>query len=264
MLAVAIAACSSDVAVAPRRGGAPKSGGSGPAVPPVVVALDITPQSGSTVALGSSFTLSVVAVRSDGARLAAANPEWSSLDPTIVTVNSVTGSASAVGVGSTSVTVRAGGVAAVAIMTVLPPPSAGSSTALTISAFSVVEYDYPSRTGYWLYAPQVTVTASAAMPVTVLDLQFSMPGFDPIPSFSCGGYVPAGASRDLNGEVYGDWSFSIEHGGSQPNGDDAALVLTFIDSNGATGTITTQGKIVRGALPTTYGSDTGACFHGIP
>lgn len=261
-LAIAVAACS-DMTLAPSHGAPPQSGGNGPAATPAVVYLDVAPNSGSTVPLGVSFTFSAVAVRSDNVRIPATSPQWTSLNDAILAVNPATGDARALGVGSTSVVVRANGVSATVVVTVLPPSSPGISSALTVSAFSVVEFDYPSQPGYWFYAPQVSVTAAPGISVTVLDLRFSVPGFDPIPSFDCGGAVPAGASRDLNGEVYGDWEFTFDHGGSRPAGDDVSLVLTFIDDTGATGTITAQGKIVHGALPTTYGGDPGACFHGI-
>lgn len=255
---VASVACSSDTSVAPPSGsnGQPAQGGTPPSAPRVVT-LDVAPKTGVAVDLGSTFTFSAVAVRSDSMRIAAQDLSFNSLAPGILAVNPITGIANAIGSGNAAVLVRGSGLEAVVIVTVLPPSYSGNSTALKVNSFSVVQYA-PSA-----FAPLLNVTAASNTSVTVLDLQFWISGLGSIPSIGCGGNIPAGGTRDLNGEVYGDWTFSIGSS-TQPASDDAVAVVTFIDGTGATGSVTAHGKIAAGSMPTTYtgGQNGGPCFHG--
>lgn len=257
LLMVAAAACGSDPTVAPTPTSSSPPGTAAPPTSPAIVGLDVTPKSGSAVALGSTFTFSAVFVRADGSRVVPTKSSWNSLKESILAVNSATGIAHAVGAGSTTVIVQADGITSNIVVTVLAPPSPGTSTALNINSFSMIQY------GAFSFAPQLNVTASAGTSVTVLDLQFDMPGLGSIPTWGCGGDIPAGATRDINGEVYGDWTYEISSD-SPPTSDDATVVVTFIDETGATGTITSRGKIVSGSLPTTYsgGENGGPCYHG--
>jgi hypothetical protein len=216
-----------------------------------------------TVFLGSIFTLRAFLVRNDGSRIEVPKPEWFTPNFSVLAINPVTGIAAAVGVGTAVVTVRADGFTASATLTVEAPPSITRSGALTVNAFSVVEFRYPSATGQPFYAPQLLVTAADSTSVTILTLVFHIPGLDdPIPSIGCGGHILAGATRQLNGEVYGDWTFSIS--GQRATGEPATAVVTFIDDTGALGTITVRGPIESGGLPGTYtgGENGGPCFHG--
>ena len=203
------------------------------------------------------MTFNAVVVRSDSSRVVPAELSWMTLAPDILAVNSVTGIATAVGVGTAFVMARSGDLVATVVVTVLAAPSPGSSTALGINSFSVIEY------APLAYAPQVNVTATPGTSVTVLDLYFSIPGLGSIPGWGCGGLIPAGASRDLNGEVYGDFTFAIGSE-SPPTSDDATVTVTFIDDTGTAGSITSHGKIVVGGMPATYtgGQNGGPCFHG--
>ncbi|HSQ32334.1 MAG TPA: hypothetical protein VLN49_20905 [Gemmatimonadaceae bacterium] len=113
-LILASVACSSDTWVSPT------SPGSAPTSAPSVVSLDVTPQSGSTVALGTSFTFTAVAVRNDGRRVPATALSWTSLDPTILAVDPVTGRANALREGSVTVLAQADGVSKSIIVNVRP------------------------------------------------------------------------------------------------------------------------------------------------
>jgi hypothetical protein len=256
----ASAACSTDNSVAPatQSNGSSSPGGSSPAsAPPRIVSLDVTPGTGVAVDLGSTFTFRVFAVRSDSGRVPVQEPSFTSLAPGVLAVNGVTGIASAVGAGNAAVAVRGSGVEAIVVVTVLEPQSLGASAALTVNSFSLIQYG-PST-----YAPQVNVSASPSTSVTVLNLQFWVSGLPNIPPIGCGGKILAGASSDLNGEVYGDWTFSF--GGSAPAAsNDPVVVVTFIDGTGATGSVTAHGKIAAGGFPTSYtgGQNGGPCFHG--
>jgi hypothetical protein len=77
------------------------------------------------------------------------------------------------------------------------------------------------------------------------------------------GAIAAGTSRDLNGEVYGSWTFTFDWAASRATGEDATAVVTYIDDTGAMGTTTATGPVIHGTDPTTYtgGENGGACFH---
>lgn len=103
-LILASVACSGDTSASPT------SPGSAPTNAPPVVSLDVTPPSGSTVAPGTSFTFTAVAVRYDGRRVPATALRWTSLDSTVLAVDPVTGRANALREGSVTVLARADGL----------------------------------------------------------------------------------------------------------------------------------------------------------
>lgn len=113
-LILASVACSGDTSVSPT----PPIGGQDAASP--IVSLDVTPQSGSTVAQGISFTFVAVAVLSDGRRVPASAMTWTSLDPTVLAVDPVTGKANALREGSVTVLARADGLSISIIVNVRP------------------------------------------------------------------------------------------------------------------------------------------------
>jgi hypothetical protein len=212
--------------------------------------------------LGSTIGLRAFLVRSDGSRGEASGAEWGSWNAAILTINSVTGVASAVGVGTVDVVVRAGGFTARKTIDVLPPTST-TSGALTIDSFSVIEFEYPSAPGQKYYAPQVLVRAASTTAVTVLTLGFHIPGLlDPIPVIDCRGHVPAGETRQLNGEVYGDWAFALFGPGRAASGEPVTMSLIFVDATGDSGMITMTGPVVPGSLPEpdSSGASVAACF----
>jgi uncharacterized protein YjdB len=104
-LILASIACSSDTSASTT------SPGSAPTNIPSVVSLDVTPPSGSTVAPGTSFTFTAVAVHSDGRRVPATALSWTSLDATVLAVDPVTGKANALREGSVTVLAHADGLA---------------------------------------------------------------------------------------------------------------------------------------------------------
>lgn len=105
-------ACSSDTS------GSPTSPAGASASPPSVVSLEVTPQSGSTVFLGASITFTAVAVRRDGLRVPPTALSWTSLDPTILAVDAITGKANALREGSVTVLARADGLSTPIIVNV--------------------------------------------------------------------------------------------------------------------------------------------------
>jgi hypothetical protein len=255
--------CVSDSLTTPSTNAPSRPLGAAPTAPRIV-SLETFPASGSAVVLGSTFIFHAFVVRSDSSRAPVAAQTWTSSNEAVLTVNPITGLAAAVGVGTALVGVQAGGFSGTIAVTIIPPtPNASGSTALTVNSFSVIELEYASLPGHWFYAPQVEVTATGTS-VTVLTLQFNVPGIGENLVIGCGGAIPTGASRDLNGEVYGDWLFTFDREGALATGPDATATVTFIDSTGTTGTITTHGLIARGTLPTTYsgGKNGGPCFHG--
>jgi hypothetical protein len=224
--------------------------------------LTIVPPPG-VLRLNSVFEFQVMAVRSDRSRVPASRPEWSSSANEVLTIVAATGVSTTIAAGDAVVTVRAEGLVA-SIPVQVRPRSVAASGAITVTDFSVIEFEYESAPGQKFYAPQMLVSASES-PVTVTELTFRIPGLaDPIPSFRCGGRVVPGVPELVNGEVYGDWAYAAFGPGRVATGEEATAIVAFTDSSGANGVVTIHGPVVKGALPTTYtgGIDGGLCFNG--
>ena len=210
--------------------------------------------------LGSKQTLVAWKALSDGS-LIAASPNWSSSNPSVLTIDT-RGSASAVGVGQATISATMEGFSASHTISVIPAPS-GTSAALVVEAFSMIEFHYPYFPDYWFYAPQLRVHAATGRAVTMLSVGFTIPGLGLIPSWECRVALRPTVSSELNGEVYGDWTFTISDR-ARATADDVTATIVFIDERGVVATQTVHGRIVAGDLPDTYtgGNNGGACFQG--
>lgn len=274
---LALAACAGSDFVAPPQEPPPQEPSpqepppSTGTVTPSVVAVSLVPAD-TTVMLGSAFALRALKHFSDGHSEAmlppwstqSGSPLFSSSSNMVLAVNTVTGAANAVGPGTVQVSVRVdGGLSASGYVTVLPAPGGDTSSALRIVDFRMVEFTYVSLPSQFFYAPQVSVMTTG-LNVTVLTIVLDVPGIGRPPTIGCGGLIAPGAARDLNGEVYGDYTFTVDSPGKAATGAPATVILTFIDAEGNAGTVSASGPIVRGNLPTTYtgGGNGGACFHG--
>jgi hypothetical protein len=241
-------------------------GSGSPAVPtttkpaPSAVRLVIVPDS-AVIALGSGFSLAAYQIMTDSSRVPVV-PAWSS-NESVVIINAANGYAVAVGPGHATVLARLGQVTASALVTVPSPTTSALSDALVIDSFSMIEFQYPSEPGRWFYAPQMRARAAANRRASVLTFKFAIPGLGAPPPFGCGASL-TDASRDLFGEVYGDWLLEIDDAGHRATGETATATITFIDDAGNAGTRAVSGPIVRGTLPASYtgGQNGGACFHG--
>lgn len=268
MVLAGTVSCSGDGPSAPKE----KFDPPGTIKPVVIAGYVITPDQ-QILRLGDQFTLRLVKVMSDGSRIPVATRldapndptapvvHWIASNPALIALGAFTGQAVAVGSGEVVVQARLNDVAVASTSFTISPASDASSGALVINDFWVIEFTYPPPSaGDWNYAPQFRVSAKAGRTVTVLRLEVSIPGLGKAPPFSCGAQVGA-ASRDLNGELYGDYSFSMGESGKRATGA-ATAIVTFVDDAGVTGTVTVQGEIVQGTLPV-YGTfKPGACYHG--
>ena len=232
-----------------------------PAIPPAtMVALDISPDS-VELALGETHSFTATKVMSDGSRVPV-TPRWSITQPGIAVVDFY-GRVTAVGAGNVDIRATFGEREARAKVTVLRPALPGESDVLDVESFSVLEFDYPSRPGHWYYAPQVSVRAAPGEVVTILTMDFSIPGLPgPIPPKGCGATITSSQSFQLNGEVYGDWAFAISSPERRATGDTATMVLSYTNRIGVLATRTIKGPIIGGSLPGTYGVEFGACYTG--
>jgi hypothetical protein len=214
------------------------------------------------VTQGDTVGLGAVMVMSDG-RQFTTTARWTSSDTQVVIMRS--GSAIGVAAGKAMITavLDSPSLRAVAQAVVIPKPVYVTAGALVVQRFFMTEFQYASAPGQWFYAPQVEATAAPGRTVFISTLIFSIPGLeDPIPGWGCGAYLAAGKVVELNGEVYGDWAVTFDDTGHQATGADATARITYTDDSGVMATVTLHGPIVRGNLPTTYGGDPGACFHG--
>lgn len=147
------------------------------------------------------------------------------------------------------VTLACGGESATA------PRGTSGTPAPTLLALAIT-----SAPNQWFYAPQLRVRASPGRTVSVLLLRFTIPAIGGFNDWGCAATLTS-AARELNGEVYGDWAFEIGPA-DQASGADATAIVTYVDDARTMATRTVRGPVVRGSLPTTYGGDPGACFHG--
>lgn len=267
---VLFASCSGDGPSAPQQKGPPP-----PPPPPVAtfVRYAITPDA-QTYRLGEEFRVRLVRVMSDSTRV----PVLTSLDllgdPTaplvifqtndaILALHPYTGIAVAIAPGGAVVEARIDNVTLARAEITVTPPNGVVSGALVVHDFWMVEFQYPTAPDHWFYAPQMTLSAAPGRTVTLLTVRFSVPGLHGSVSWSCGGSLGA-ESRLLNGEVYGDWTFTMDSPGYRASNDVPTATVTFVDDTGATGSATLNGTVVQGTLPTTYsgGRNGGPCFHG--
>jgi hypothetical protein len=212
------------------------------------------------MALASELSFSAYTVMSDSSRIPV-RALWNSTDEGVLALNGSIGNAIAVGPGQVAVMANVDKLRAFAFVTVPYPKGDGTSNALVVESYSLIEYQEASA-GLWVYAPQMRVRAATGRKVTVLAMRFLIPDLGNLATFGCGASL-TDASRDLFGEVYGDWLLQIG-GIAQPARDPGTVTITFIDDAGLTGTRVVSGSIVRGSGPTTYsgGQNGGACFHG--
>lgn len=182
-------------------------------------------------------------------------PTWSSSNPMVLTTDA-NGIVTAISVGQAIVTATVGSRYASRAIIIIQP-STGTSDALIVEEFSMIEFQYPGSTD-WQYAPQIRVRAATDRSVTILSIGFSIPGLDPIPSVSCTAPVPA-LSSELNGDVFGEWSFFIS-ASERATSEEVLAIITYVDDGIVTATKTVKGLIVAGGLPT--GGNGGVCHRG--
>ncbi len=133
---------------------------------------------------------------------------------------------------------------------VIPPLPTGGS--VQVAAFRMIEFQYPSS-GRWHYAPQLTLVGPAeGLSDVITRITFEIPGLGRIPPCNAFLVLNSGQTMDLFTEIYGEYSFTIDQTGSRATSDIASAVLTLKDSRGTETTLAFSGKIVAGALPTTY------------
>ena len=238
---------------------------------PTLVGYALVPD-GAAFRLGEQFLVQLVKQMSDGSRIPVltslfADPnaprlQFISFNPSIITLNPITGNAVAVGPGSARIEARLNNEVMASTVLTVAQPNGVTSNALVIHEFWMIEYQYPSGPPDYYYAPQFSMSATPGRSVTILTLQLTIPGFYGSITFSCGGNIDSTPTL-LNGEVYGDWTFAVSSSTPATNVQPKAVV-TFADDTGATGTATITGTVVQGTFPDTYsgGRNGGPCFHG--
>lgn len=229
-----------------------------PPVQPTVIALEISPWN-ATITLGREQLFAASKRMSDGSAIPV-SASWVSTDPAVATM-SASGSAVAVGIGQANIFASVDGLTAMGSISVKRPASTGTSDALIVEEFTMLEIQ--SEPGQGSYAPQLRVRAAAGRAVTMLLVDFMIPGLGAAPPWNCVAAIPSTASSELNGEVYGDWQFMIG-GAGRVSGIQARADLTFVDESGKVATTSVYGAIIPGSMPSTYtgGNLGGACFAG--
>jgi hypothetical protein len=136
------------------------------------------------------------------------------------------------------------------------PGSAPLATTLIVLSFVVVEYtdgaDPPSQ---WYFAPLIRVAeTSSAGRATIERVELAIAGAGgPPPTVAFSGLsLGPGESRDLFGEMYGDYEFSYYEIGLRTHFCDVTAVITYRDATGRRQTVTAHGPVVPGARPVTY------------
>ncbi len=94
--------------------------GTDPVVEGIIVQIEVSPRR-DTLAVGSSVRLQATALNAERREITGANILWTSRNPIVASVDSLTGLVSALEAGETSVVARAGSVADSALIRVVPP-----------------------------------------------------------------------------------------------------------------------------------------------
>lgn len=147
------------------------------------------------------------------------------------------------------------------------PPSGASLALLTVQSFGMIEYQYPTdSTGQWFYAPQLQLAETGGQSgATVIKMIFTVPGFGPTPDLcSAGTPVAAGQSATMFGVAYGDYEWAYFSPGNRAAAGAVTAAIVFRDDAGRTDTLTAQGSITPGGLPTTYYDNPHPYFTGTP
>ena len=233
-----------------------------PAIPPpdpTILSLRVTPAS-AIISFADTQVLAASKVMSTGL-VVPVQPTWVSNNPDIITVDAH-GVAAAVGVGRATISATAEGHSASSAILVTRPVVIFD--ALVVEEFAMIEYQYPSNPGHWYYAPHFKLRAASGRAVTLLGIEFLIPGIGGW-RFSCGAVVSAEEGVAFNGEVYGDWAFSLGGGTERASSDSASVNLTLLDEKNDVVTHTVFGHVFAGSQPTAAERiDTGSCFRRYP
>jgi hypothetical protein len=142
-------------------------------------------------------------------------------------------------------------------------PTSGSGVSnLLVDSFQVIEFQYDSLPGHYFYAPRMHVSSDGD-PLTVEKLELAFPDGTPAPAFCSTGLPVSGAGRDLVGELYGDYEFSIDYADGHRAGPGSfTLTMTYVDAGGQRRTLSATGEATPGGLPTTYTGGTSSMNPG--
>jgi hypothetical protein len=147
----------------------------------------------------------------------------------------------AVGDGTATITATVDGKSAsITAYAYLDPPT----TNLVNVDFTIIDVDGNG------FAPMVKVTLPSGSPdIDVVGLSFSMPGITSLSLCRAVRHVASGGSAEMFREVYGDYELLFS--GGKPTAPPAITVFVR-DANGIVSKVVAVGKIVPGAMPTTY------------
>lgn len=154
--------------------------------------------------------------------------------------------------GTVVVTASADGRTDSTRVTILPRPAGTEPLPIIVDDFHVIEYQYPSGTGQWYYAPQLRLRdATGVAAAAVVGMAFELPGFGPLPPCMTDRPITSTA-LDVFREVYGEYQLSFFRTGVRAEPGLAAATLTIRLGGTDSLVLTTKGPIVSGSLPTTY------------
>ena len=140
---------------------------------------------------------------------------------------------------------------------------------LTIESFSMIEYRYDDDDQYY-YAPSLVVYVPASAPtvhIAIFELG-SMTNFPINPnSDECTTTIDIapGQRKQLFHELYGDYPLSYWWPGHRPTQGPAYAKLSYRSGDGPTHSVTMQGGMTPGSLPTSYSGGQGhwySCAYG--
>jgi hypothetical protein len=237
-----LAACGGDVTRITRSEPSP--------VAPAITGIQIAPGflSGTQ---GSSATVTAVVTR-NGQPVTNAAVQWTTSDSAIAAVTprgAMTAEMTFRTPGVTTISASAEGLSTT-ITAVSFTSQPGTRTAVVISSFMMVQYQYPSEPNRWFYAPLITVKDAGGLGGAVTSLQFSIPGM--LISLPCRTDRRFGPDETLNvlPDVYGDYELAFE-GARLPQGIASATIIVKDGAN-KVDTLHATGPFINGVLPTTY------------
>jgi hypothetical protein len=144
------------------------------------------------------------------------------------------------------------------------PAATAAEGSVVVESASMIEFQYPAGLPNWSYSPQIRVMAATGQgSVLVTGADLTSPGLVPRPlRCSTAQRLDPGESRELFGEIYGDYPLTIDN--SKRASADATIVLHFTDASGRAGAITATAPITPGGLPATYSGGTGTWLTCTP
>ena len=131
-------------------------------------------------------------------------------------------------------------------------PPGPSNAALSISSFSMIEYQDPGDASQWLYSPRLELAeAEGRSQATVFEMLFAIPGLPAFPAVcSQGTQVAPATTTEMFGIQYGDYEWEFSASGLRASGlTDVSALIIYSDDVGHVDTLAAHVPVTQGSPP---------------